>query len=241
MVDDPTSHLIGPPEPDVNVGYGWENPRMYLDATSPAYWINEFIKEACGRDVVGDAVAPVTGDWQAYARFGSALNQLGEFAGALGIKTTTGTSEVDREWDGNAADAAHVYFQSLAEAIAGQKPLLHDLRDEYYAATKAVWDYARGVGSLLIAMADAVIIAAFAAAAGTATFKTGIGPVLGYGVAAWQTARVVKLAIDINTAYDIAYGLIDLASGNIASRVDRPEGDLASYPLPEKAYDHPAT
>lgn len=240
MAEDPTSHLVGPPEPDVTVGYGWENPRMYLDATSPTYWINEVIKELCGRDVIGEAVAPVTGDWKAYARFGSALNQLGEFALSLGLKITEGTGAVDREWDGHAADTAHLYFQGLAEATAAQRPLLHDIRDEYYAATTAVWDYARGVGGLIGTMCDAAIIAGIAAAAGTATFETGIGPVIGYGVAAWQTGRIIDAAMDILTAYNVAYSVIDIAKGNIMSRINSPGDDLASYPLPDHPYDHPA-
>lgn len=240
MAEDPTAYLTGPPEPDVNVGYGWENPRMYLDALSPTYWINEVIKEITGRDVIGEAVAPVTGDWRSYARFGSALNQLGEFALALGLKVTEGTSAVDREWDGRAADAAHLYFQGLAEATAAQRPVLHDIRDQYYAATTAVWDYARGVGGLIGTICDAAIIAGIAAAAGTATFETGVGPVVGYGVAAWQTGRIVKAANDIITAYNVTYAAIDILKGNILSRINAPDGDLGGYPLPEQAYDHPA-
>lgn len=240
MAEDPTTHLTGPPEPDVDVGYGWENPRMYLDAMSPTYWINELIKELTGRDVIGEAVAPVTGDWGAYARFGSALNQLGEFALSLGQKITEGTSVVDREWDGRAADAAHLYFQGLAEATAAQRPVLHDVRDQYYAATTAVWDYARGVGSAISMICDAAIIAGISAAVGTATFETGIGPVVGYGVAAWQTSRIISAAGHIADALNLTYMTLDVINGNIMSRINAPDGDLGDYPVPDQAYDHPA-
>lgn len=232
-------HLTGPPDPDLDVGYGWENPRAYLDALSPTYWINEVIKSTVGWDPIGKAAAVFTGDWEAFARFGSALGQLAAFSDALGVKIQRGANTADQDWDGNAADAAYMYFSHLATNTVSQRILLTDLQQQYYGATAGVWTAARGVGSAIGMATDAAIIAGVSAAAGTIMVKTVVAPIVGYAIAAWQVARIVDAVGDIVKWLDIAAAGIDTVAGTTQSLLNRPS-DLERYPLPESSYDHPA-
>src|SRR5690606_19069857 len=67
-----------------------------------------------------------------------------------------------------------------------------------------------------------------------------IGPVVGYGAAAWQTSRIISAAGHIADALNLTYMTLDVINGNIMSRINAPDGDLGDYPVPDQAYDHPA-
>jgi hypothetical protein len=238
-VEDPARHLVQPPEPDPSITKGYVNPLMLLDAISPAHWVNEALTNLTGKDIIGTATAVFVGDWAAYAKFGTALQNLGDCLAAIGVNVQDGVRGVDQHWDGNASEAAYSYFTKLAIGISEMRVVLGKAAIEYEKVARFVWQLAEQVSGVIKQAIDKVILAGICAAAGTVTASTGIGALLGYGAAAWvavDTIRLINRAeLIIQTAGTVVMGafsaLVALASQG---------GHLTRQSLPEVAYQHPA-
>lgn len=239
MTDEPTSHLTEPPSPQATIGDGYVNLGMIFDLISPSAWINETLKTIVGWDVLGYCSSFFAGDWESYARFGGALQQLAEFHQALGVKVQQGAIAADRDWHGNAADGAYMYFSDLASATSGQQIPLREISGDYDEAARGVWMTAQQVQGLVQAALDKAIIAGVSAAAGTVTAKTVVGPIVGYAVAAWQVIDIINLINRASTLMQTAITTIQTVAGTILARTNV-GGDLSNFPLPQSTYDHPA-
>jgi hypothetical protein len=183
---------------------------------------------------------PISGDWAAMWKFGDALANLAKFHTSLGGHIIDQAANLDPAWHGNAADAAHQYFAHLAIAVSGQQAPLNDIADRYHQAARGAWQTANQLGNLYQAIADRVIIAGVAAAAGSALAETGVGAVIGYGVAALMVVDILekinKASTVIQTFGTLIFGLFGLGidAGNVGDG-----GALDKYPLPAGAYADP--
>ncbi|HKO34025.1 MAG TPA: hypothetical protein VJY85_09790, partial [Candidatus Limnocylindria bacterium] len=82
-------------------------------------------------------------------------------------------------------------------------------------------------------------IVVVAASAGSALVETGVGPVIGWGLAAWRTEQML---VKLNRAAIVAQaggGLVMGFAGWI-QEVNWRLGELKNIGLPGTAYDHPA-
>jgi hypothetical protein len=237
-MDDPTSYLVEPGEPDDSVSNGFANPLDLFNYASPSAWINTAIEKLTGVDVFGWVTEWLSGDWAAIWRFGDAMGYLAQSVQQLGINIQQGMIDLDSSWDGNASDAAYQYFSGLASSVSGQQGPLSEIRANYHKAARGAWQFANQLGNILQALADKAIIAGIAAAAGTITAETGVGAVVGYGVAALIVVDMLELinkaSTIINTAGTVILGLFGLGMDGAFQG-----GDLASTPLPMVAYSHP--
>jgi hypothetical protein len=237
-VDDPTDFLKEPGEPDASVSNGFANPLDLFNYVSPSAWINAAIESLTGVDVFGWMTDWVSGDWAAMWKFGDAMANLAECMQQIGINIQQGMLELDNSWDGNAGDAAFKYFSDLAAATSGQQIALRDRQDDYHKAAVGAWELSNQLGNILQALADKAILAGISAAAGTALAETGVGAIIGYGVAALIVVDMLNLinraSVIINTAGTAILGLfgggMDLAYQG---------GDLSAIPLPSVAYTAP--
>jgi hypothetical protein len=237
-VDDPTDFLKEPGEPEASVSNGFANPLDLFNYVSPSAWINAAIESLTGVDVFGWMTDWVSGDWAAMWKFGDAMANLAECVQQIGINIQQGMLELDNSWDGNASDAAFTYFSDLAAATSGQQFALRDRQEAYDKAAVGAWELSSQLGNILQALADKAILAGISAAAGTALAETGVGAVVGYGVAALIVVDMLKLinraSTIINTAGTVILGLfgggMDLAYQG---------GDLSAVPLPKVAYTAP--
>jgi hypothetical protein len=76
---------------------------------------------------------------------------------------------------------------------------LRDIQENYHKAALGAWQLSNQLGNILQAIADKWLIAGIAWAAGTATAESGIGAVVGYGVAGLQVVQMLKLFNDAST------------------------------------------
>jgi hypothetical protein len=238
-VEDPTRHLVQPAEPDPSISKGYVNPLMLLDAISPAHWVNEALTNITGKDIIGTATAVFVGDWAAYAKFGTALQNIGDCLADIGVNVQDGVRGVDRHWDGNASEAAYAYFTNLAIGISEMRMVLSKASIEYEKVARFVWQLAEQVSGLIKQAVDKVILGGICAAAGTVTASTGIGALLGYGAAAWAAVDTIRL---INRAELIIQSAGTVLMGTFSALValSSQGGDLTRQSLPEVAYQHPA-
>jgi hypothetical protein len=226
-MDDPTAFLVEPAEPDASVNDGFANPIDIPNYISPSAWINSVINDMTGTDVFGWMTEWVSGDWQGLWKFGDAMANLAECMQRLGMNIQEGVTKLDASWDGNASDAAYQYFSKLAATVSGQQVSLYDIRDRYHKAAVGAWQLANQLGNILQALADKAILAAIAAAAGTAAAESGVGAVVGYGMAALIVTDMIRLvnkaSTIINTAGTLIVGLFGggMELGGPGRRPDR--------------------
>jgi hypothetical protein len=237
-VDDPTRFLKQPGEPDDSITNGFANPLDLFNYVSPSAWINEAIENLTGVNVFNWITDWVGGDWEAIWKFGDAMGNLAQCMQQIGMNIQRAFLDLDRSWDGNASDAAYQYFSSLATTTSGQQAALIKICDDYHKAATGAWQLSNQLGNILQALADKAIIAGIAAAAGTATIETGVGAVVGYGVAAWQVIEMMNLINKASTIMNTA-GTVILGIFGTGMNLGYQGGQLAATPLPAVAYSHP--
>lgn len=237
-MDDPTRHLVDPVA-ESSISSGYADPFDFFSVLSPTSWISYFLQEVTGWDPLGWVASSFMGDWQAWARCGVAYSNLGVACRDLGVNVQQGVLTLDGSWDGNASDAAYMYFSDLAVKVSQTRLALDAAAKEYADAARGAWLAANQVKGILEAIIDSAVIAAAATAAGTALIETGVGAVVGYGVAALEVARIAELLARAGKIIQTAGLVIEGATGSIMTLADQ-GGSLAKYPLPGTGYDYPA-
>ena len=235
---EPTDFLVEPGQPDASLTKGFANPIGILDAISISHWINQIIKDVAGYDVIGTITNVFVGDWESFYKAGDAYGNLGQSLQALGQNVSLISSQLDQQWDGQAADAAFTYFRQLGTAAVEQNVVLTQIEEQYHEAGRAIWLLADMIGGLIKLMIDKAIIIGVSAAAGTALIETGVGAVAGYGIATWQAIELVKkvndAAVKIQTGGTLILGFFSF----MKTLADQ-GGDLSKVPLPDQPYTSP--
>jgi hypothetical protein len=103
----------------------------------------------------------------------------------------------------------------------------------------SVWSAAEMTGNLVKALLDAAIIAGIGLVAGTITAETGVGAIIGYGVAAVEVANMLRLWAKITEFIQTAA----MAVNGFVAALDREASGLDAAKLPSlpggPGYDHP--
>jgi hypothetical protein len=240
MSDDPTRYLVEPAEPQPSISQGFANPFDLFNYVSPSAWINEGITALTGFDVFNWMSETIGGDWATLYKFGDALANLAKFHTTLGTNVQDQAIALDPYWDGNAADGAYRYQSDLAAAISGQQLPLNDIADRYHQAARGAWELASQLSNVYQAIADLAIIAGVSAVAGDALAETGVGTIIGYGLAALMVVEIMekinKASVLIQTFGTVILGLFGFGAdaGSVGDG-----GELERYPLPAGAYAKP--
>ncbi|SNY58235.1 hypothetical protein [Paractinoplanes atraurantiacus] len=238
-VADPTRQLTDPAERTESIlGQPFSNPASALDWLSPSHILNEFIKQACGYDIVGEAANVVAGDWEVVWQCAGAYRNLANAMQDIGVNVSYGNVALDATWHGNAADAAFMYFAELSSKVSGQQIPLNELAAQYETAAEGTYRIAETVSGIMKDMLDSAMIGVAAASAGTATIETGIGFVTGWGVAAYEAYKIAEMADNARKLIATASALIGGAVATIQS-LAADTGTLSQHPLPDRAYTHP--
>ncbi|WP_432827311.1 hypothetical protein [Dactylosporangium sp. CA-092794] len=211
----------------------------YFSYLSPSHWITALLEQAIGIDPIAWCAQLLQGDWTAFEQCGLAYANLGRACHRLGLIVEQELLKLDAEWDGNAADAAYVYFSDLATKVAALRGPLEQAAKDYHDAGRGVWLVGSQVQNLLEAIIDEAIIAAAAAAIGSALVETGVGTIAGYGVAAIQIARIIEKFAQVSQKIQYGGTLMQGFIGEGMAIGYQGGGDLGRYPLPGNAYDHP--
>jgi hypothetical protein len=238
-VDEPTRHLVPPDAGEPSISAGYADPFEFFAILSPTDWIASFLKEITGWDPVGWISGSFMGEWDAFARCGIAYGNLARACQDLGVNIQEGELRLDASWEGNANDAAHAYFSDLASKVSTMRFALDAAAQNYSDAARGAWLFANRIKDLLEAVIDSAVIAAACTAVGTALIETGVGPVVGYGLAALEVVRIIELLHRAGLVIETAGLVIEGFAGGILNQTAQ-GGSLAKYPLPEAAYDHPA-
>jgi len=239
VADDPTRHLTPAThvaEIPENSYYDWTS---ILDHFSPSFWLFEVVKELTHVDVLEELLAPVSGHWEQVSAYGDALNKLALCLAGTGVNLLAATDALRPEWKGNAADAAFGYFDASAASLNGYAKVLSALQSEYQDVAKQMWTNCEAVKAIAEQILDDAIFAAIAIAAGTATAQTGVGPLIGYGLAALKIVAILRKIHDGTKVVRVGKALVDGLTST-SQVLSRQMQDIRQVPPVRAAYDHPA-
>lgn len=140
------------------------------------------------------------------------VGQHGKLTKDIATNLQSGNREPDTTWDGNAADAAYVYFEELAKKIGRLDADLKELQGYYKDVALAVARAADLIKGLLEQLADEAIIAEAELAAGTLLAETGVGAIAGYAAAALEITEMIKTWGRITEAYSAVQQAVDVST-----------------------------
>jgi hypothetical protein len=89
-----------------------------LDFVDPGAWVLKAITTICGSNPIEQAFEKLGGDWVGYAKCANMFANLGQFFTAVGTNIKSGNDTLDAWWSGQAADAAWIHFDDLAQRCA---------------------------------------------------------------------------------------------------------------------------
>ncbi|MZD10464.1 hypothetical protein GTW43_36120 [Streptomyces sp. SID5785] len=239
-VADATSFLKAPSGlAEYSLGPALDLANECLDLASPTYWMTEVLNAVFGFNPLDEVMKALVGDWEAYSRCGQAWGHVGEAFGALAQNITAGNTTLDRTWDGHAADAAFTYFYGLSSRLSDIGAEFDTLRGGYEDAAQAVYFAAKALKDYLSGLSDKAVIAALELAAGSALSVTGVGAVIGYGLAGLEVAAMLKQWGRATELLGKTQGLVlgAVATVEVASSAIT---KLTTEFVKVSAYDHPA-
>ncbi|MEV1321266.1 hypothetical protein AB0J14_34910 [Micromonospora arborensis] len=187
-VRDVRGHLDTPGDPDKPA-----NSLAWMDYISPASWLNEVFNHVFGFDPIGRLQSQVSGDWEALAKMAPVIDNIGGALKDLAYNLQSGTTTLRPLWHGVAGDGAFRYFTTTANATADLDMPLSTISKAYREMSDAVWSAGEALGGVVKSLIDAAIIIGVSAAAGTVTSASGVGALVGYGVAAIEVGNMFRL------------------------------------------------
>ena len=219
----PRDHLEEPDVPEEPGGFA-SNPLAFLETLSVSGMLMYALKEVFGFDPIEALVSQLLGDWEKLYECGVVMHNLAELCGDIAVNVDQGARDLDSVWNGNAGDAAVLYFKRFADSIDGLTGPLGKLRDYHQQAAQAAWQAAEGVKAWISALIDEAIVAAALMAAGSALIETGVGTLVCYGGAALVIAAMYE---DYEAAMKVihaCYNTILLLVGLVGDVISQIEG-----------------
>ncbi|MBF9131350.1 hypothetical protein I0C86_20630 [Plantactinospora sp. S1510] len=199
----------------------YSHPLAFMDNISISNWALKAFKEVLGFNPLERVMEHFAGDWQSIARGGVALGRAGEAMQDLGYNIQGGAIALRDDWSGRASDMAFTHFTRLAHGAADLHDPLKEMSKRFDEIAHGVWSTCESLNGIIKSIVDAAIVAGIAAAAGTVTAETGIGAVVGYGVAAVEVANILRLWAEATKAIQALYGLVQIAVGVIEAQITR--------------------
>lgn len=240
-VSEPSSHLKAPDEnpEEFSQGVIVDIFNDLGDLMSPTWYVTEAINLVFGFNPLEEVIDWYSGDWETFLKCAEVWTNVGKACTAIAANVTSGNGSLDGTWDGNAADAAYVYFDELAKKLGEQQDLLDQLHGAYQHMAHSAYLSAEGVKGILSGIIDGLLIVGLEIAAGTALSWTGVGAAVGYGLAALEIANILRQWNTATEAITQAQQLAQLTASAVENLANDLGNSVKNFPTPGQAYDHP--
>ena len=196
------------------------------DLLSPSEWIWTVAGWIGAQSIKDDLLKVFGGKWVELYEFRYMLSGVEKMLNDIADNLQSAADALAVYWQGYSANSAQSYFTLLIAKIRDSGRQIGDAGDEFDSFLDGVdkeFDVLSGAAHGFI---DALIIAAFAAAAGTVTAETGVGAVAGWGVAGvsllyaasrakkiWDGIQDILMLLDIlSAAKGLAANLNDVTT-----------------------------
>jgi uncharacterized protein YukE len=182
------------------------------------------ILTVCGLDVEGWVKERFFGNFEAVAKSRNAVKNLANFDTATATNIAEGAQTMLSSWQGNAADAAHSYFDQLSNGIEGHANALSQVAQRYDAVLVAIQQAGSAIMGGITAALDAGVEAGAAlAAAGCLEEVPGLDVLMDI-IGAWRVTKVILKIHEIANIWNAVWsgsegmmGLITILVGGLSS------------------------
>ena len=239
---EPTTFLTPPKQPEeFSQGLLLDTFNDCSDLMSPTYWVTEAYDMIFGFNPLDEVIEWFSGDWEALAKCAELWTNIGKACEAVSDNLKAGNTSLDATWNGNAADAAYVYFDELAKKLHGQKESFDALCTQYQHLAHAAYSTAEAIKGYLSGIIDGLLITALELAGGTLLSWTGVGAAVGYGLAALEIANIMRLWAQATSALGNVQAIVNGAVGVVETVGATLYGTFHGFPVPnsDSPYDHP--
>ena len=201
------------------------------DWLSPSYWVTEIMDLVLSWNPVEVVSKNFSGNWNALFTYESALANLGRFHKAQGDGIGYAMSVTANTWEGEAAEAANIFFTSMASSARASGDDLIRIAPEFAILARAMKTTGDNIGGLLRSAMDAMIVAAVIYAAGVATSATGVGAII---AAAGGSAALVTAVVLLDKAWDAVSGVMAIV-GALSMAIEF----FSTYDVNQSVYSKP--
>jgi hypothetical protein len=215
-----------------------------LDLGSPSAMAVEASKLLFDFDPFGEVTNWIVGDWNNYNDCADIWNNLGSFCEAVSANVKKGTSNVGITWDGNAADAATVYFDEFMQKLGEFKGTFESLRQCYAEGAQLAFQFAEFLKSFIVMFSDMLVIWLVNLAAAEAVNLIPIGgqaaSIAMFALCAAEAIRIMQLWAEAAKAFDTMASALSALALAMSAAVN---GFSAADGFPEvesAGYDHRA-
>jgi hypothetical protein len=199
IAQSPEDSLVAPGnyDDDENYKFNWDLMRYigvtgslrqaFIDVTgflASIGWIEKSI------DPYDFYAEPVAGDWAAMRGTADVYRNLANAVDSFETALLHARVDLPESWTGNAATACDFFIEDLRSKLPDAASEMRAIADIYESASVGAKDFRAAVDYVIDQIGDAIILFALAIAGGAATAATGIGPLIGGGVALWE-AKVI--------------------------------------------------
>lgn len=215
-----------------------------LDIGSPSAMAVEASKLLFDFDPFAVCTNWVFGDWNTYNDCADVWANLASFCDAVAANVRKGNQTVGLSWDGNAADAATVYFDEFSKKLDEIKETFESLRSCYAQAAQLAFQLAEFLKSFLVSFCDLLVIWMVNLAAAWAVNAIPVGGQVAsagmFALAAAQALRLMQMWSEAAMTFDrfaMALSAIALAASAAINGFSAADG------FPEvgtSGYDHQA-
>lgn len=212
-VEDAQKHLTAPDTDEDDYAY---RPNWLVDALSVSNWVRGMCQDALGWDPFEWPIRAITGNWAAYHTCSVVWYQVAAAAHDMSVDLHRAAVDLKVVWRGNAADGAQEFLLEFATAVESVSSACSFYGSRYSDASEAARQTFEAISDPANDLVDAVLLAVAEIFAGTASFETGIGPIIGYSAAAIEIGYVIML---YNTIAQALNTLLNTVSG-IAGAMD---------------------
>ncbi|OLF14009.1 hypothetical protein BLA60_02185 [Actinophytocola xinjiangensis] len=187
-VTDPTVHFRDADQAGDGVGFDLDG-----DPLSPPAVIREVVYQLAGVDPFVWMVGWLRGDWAAYRTCGTAWEHVADACPDFATNLTRAAGDTPGRY--------REPLRLLAAAVEEIQLTCEVLAENYRAAAEVASQLHEALTVVAGEIVDTVLMAMAAAAVGDATVETAVGPVTGYGAAAYHARQVLDLINEAVTLY----------------------------------------
>ncbi|GLY93923.1 hypothetical protein [Actinoplanes sp. NBRC 103695] len=209
---------------------------LLTDLSSPSAGIRAACQYAFHFDPFVIWLAWSSGEWNEYSEAAVVWGFLGDWCDAMAQNLERAAGDIPSVWTGQAAEACQEYLVTLAKAIRDVQDTMTQYQKQYAEASKAARDLFEAASGPVGLLLDKLLYISIALAGGTATIPTVIGPVLGYGAAAYFAYEAIEIYNRISSVYGNAKSAFYGISGVIGAL--EAGADLSK--AVKQGFDHPA-
>ncbi|MBB1261235.1 hypothetical protein [Streptomyces alkaliterrae] len=214
-----------------------------LDFFSPTMWVNEIIYIFTNRNLLDEMAHWVTGDWESFEECAKGWESLATFCSNVSTNLSTGNNALSVSWNGNAADSAWHYFDSLTSKLKEAEEAFSTLYSHYNKIAEQIAGFVnhlKAVVSLIVDLALIIALEMILASKAAASVVGAPAAAALMAAIAYKVVRIISLHQSAETALLGLFVTLNAIRQTGTEHLEQQIRAIRDFPVPGKSYDHKA-